>query len=95
MALQTQSSPCSPLSLQVDILGCQLDVKSAAQKEPDTLRTELIKALRYVILSASDLALIELQETFCVSLSRPRIKTPNRLASVVHAYRQRTIDKHL
>ncbi|CAH0018683.1 unnamed protein product [Clonostachys rhizophaga] len=95
MALQTQASPCSPLSIQVDILGCQLDVKSAAQKEPNTLRTELIKALRYVTLSASDLALIELQETFRVSLGRPRIKTPDRLASVVHACRRRTIDEHL
>lgn len=29
------------------------------------------------------------------SVGRPRIKTPDRLASVVHACRRRTIDEHL
>lgn len=72
MASQEQSSDSPHAFLTVTVDGVQLDIKAASEKQPENIQAELIRALRFVKLSPSDLALIQLQETFRVSLGRPR-----------------------
>ncbi|KAK0615134.1 hypothetical protein B0T17DRAFT_510932 [Bombardia bombarda] len=95
MATQVPSSSSSSVVITVTVEGAQLDIKAASEEQPQALRTELIKALRFIALSPPDLALIHLQEKFRVSLNGARSKTPDRLAAVVYSCRKATFDETL
>ncbi|KPA37140.1 pectin degradation protein [Fusarium langsethiae] len=95
MATQVPFSGATPVNLTVTVGGSQLDVKSASEKQPETLRKELIRALGFVTLSSSDFTLIELQEKFRIHLGRPRSKTPDRLAAVTYSCRNNTFHEAL
>ncbi|KAG5787514.1 hypothetical protein H9Q69_013415 [Fusarium xylarioides] len=95
MATQAQSSSSCSAALTVTVEGTPLDIRAASREQPDALRTALIKALRLVQLSPSDLILIQLQERFRVSLEGARSKTPDRLSSVVDSCKRNITEKTL
>ncbi|CAF3557353.1 unnamed protein product [Fusarium graminearum] len=95
MTIQVPFSGVTPVNLTIIVGDSQLDVKSASEEQPETLRKELIRALSFVALSPSDFSLIELQEKFHVYLGHPRSKTPDRLAAVAYSCRKNAFPEML